>query len=216
MRYWAEAFCKFISFAFKPLRHIESLWGWAELVMMWLLLIGIIATPVIGSCVEWTHWPLLTVSLIAVLFLSAGVRLQYTLLRSRFYLGFSKIHWKLLALPPKPFKGSTSFKLTISNQGDKPRGVSKIMLEIQLENGYKKVLHPMQNDNETEADVTLYLQPHEPKTVPLNFVYDTKPIKEMLYIFDDKGAWCRVPINVDTMAEMSKKSKSRSGEYQIE
>jgi hypothetical protein len=86
MRYWSEALWKFASFAFRPLRHVESLRGWVELVMMWLLLIGIVATPVIGLSREWTHWPFFTVLLVAILFLSAGVRLQYRLLRARFYL----------------------------------------------------------------------------------------------------------------------------------
>ena len=27
MRYWAEAFIKFLYFSFKPLRYIETVWG---------------------------------------------------------------------------------------------------------------------------------------------------------------------------------------------
>ena len=74
----------------------------------------------------------------------------------------------------------------------------------------------MEANGVTEAEITLYLQPHEAKFVYLNFVYDVRPISQSLYVFDDRGAWCHVPINVDTMVKMSKKSTARSGEYQIE
>jgi hypothetical protein len=138
------------------------------------------------------------------------------LLRTRFYLKFDGYDKKLLSLPPTPFKGSTSFNLTISNQDNVPRGISKFMLEIELDNGDKKELPAMNPDGETKANITLYLQPHEPKIVWLNFVYEVQPIQgsERLYVFDDLGAWCRVPVNVDTMVTMAKKSSSRSGDYQ--
>ena len=154
----------------------------------------------------------------AILFLIAGVKLQYRLLRARFYFKVDSYDEKLLSLPPAPFKGSTSFNLTVSNQENVERSISRIMLEIELENGDKKELPPMEPDCETKADITLYLRRHEAKTVWLNFVYEVKPIdgNKKLYVFDDKGDWCRVPINVDTMLAMAKKSKSRSGEYLIE
>lgn len=222
MRYWVEALRKFIIFAFKPLLHIEAMWGWVDVVMIWLLVIGIIATPTIGIFKEWEHWPFLTILLIAILLLSAGVRLQYRLLRAKFYLKIWGLSYQMLSdplsQPKEPFKGSTSFELTISNQQDDPRGISKFILEIQFSDGTRKELSPMNLDNETEAETTLYLQPHEPKTMRLNFVYDDRPKhgSEKLYVFDDRGAYCSVPINVDTMITMSRKSESRSGEYLIE
>jgi len=221
MRYWLESLGRFLSFAFNPLRHIETLWGWLELVMMWLLLIGIIVTPIIGLLQGWLNWPLFTVLLVAILFLCAGVRLQYRLLRARFYLKIWGLSYRLLSNPlePKePFKMSISFEITIANQQDKPRGISKFKLEVQTKDGIKKELNPMNLDNEKEAEITLYLQPHEPKTIRLNFVLNEEQNSgsEKLYVFDDNGAWCRVPINIDTMVAMSKKSKSRSGDYQIE
>jgi hypothetical protein len=137
------------------------------------------------------------------------------LLHTHFYLKFEGYDEKMLSLPPAPFKGSTSFKLTISNQENVPRSVSKFMLEIELENGDKKELPAMNPDGKTEADISLYLQPRESKIVWLNFVYEVKPIQgsKKLYVFDDLGAWCRVPINADTMVTMAKKSMSRSGDY---
>ena len=74
----------------------------------------------------------------------------------------------------------------------------------------------MEEDNETKAEITLYLQPNEPKNLSLNFVYECQIVErsEVLYVFDDRGAWCRVPVSVDTMKAMTKKSKSRSGDYQ--
>ena len=90
------------------------------------------------------------------------------------------------------------------------------MLAIELENGDKKELPVMGLNGKTEANITLYLQPHEPKTVWLNFVYEVEPLQgsKKLYVFDALGAWCRVPINIDTMVTMAKKSTSRSGDYQ--
>ena len=182
---------------------------------MSLLLIGIIVIPAIGLSREWANWPFFTVLLVAILFLYAGVRLQYGLLRAHFYFTYNSYDEKLLSLPSAPFKESTSFNLTVSNQENVERSISRIMLEIELENGDKKELPPMEPDCETKADITLYLRRREAKTVWLNFVYEVKPIagSKKLYVFDDRGAWCRVPINVDMMITIAKKSKSRSGDY---
>lgn len=185
-----------------------------------LAILGISITAILGAVNEESRWLLtiVTPSLAAILFFCAGIRLQYQLLRVRFYIKYDSYHEKLLALPPDPFKESINFDLTLSNQENKPRGISKIMLQVELENGEKRELPPMESDNQTKANIALYLQPHEPKTIWLNFVCEHK-LKEgskRLYIFDDRGAWCRVPIDTDTMVTMAKKSKSRSGDYLIE
>ncbi len=132
------------------------------------------------------------------------------MLHTRFYLKFDSYDEKLLSLPPAPFKGSISFKLTISNQENVPRSVSRFMLEIESKNGDKKELPPMNLDGVTGADITLYLQPHESKIVWLNFVYDVEPIQgsKKLYIFDDLGAWCRVPINIEILHFYGQKEKN--------
>ena len=185
---------------------------------MWLLLFGIIATPVIGISREWANWPFFTVLLVAILFMCAGVRLQYRLLRAKFYIRIWGLNYRMLsALEEEPFKGAIGFELTISNQENKPRGVSRLVLEIQMQNGYKKEFTPMKLDGKTKEDITLYLKPNEPQTISLNFVYEGQIVtnSEKLYVFDDRGTWCRIPINIDTMVTMSKKSKSRSGDYQI-
>ena len=108
-----------------------------------------------------------------------------------------------------------SFELTISNQENKPRGVSEIVLEIQGEDGEKREFYPVSYDGKTKSINNLYLQPHELKTVPLCFIYDVKPIlgSEKLYVVDDRGDWSRIPINMDIASTMAKKSKSRSGDY---
>ena len=130
MRHWFEALWKFLLFSFKPLRHIEAVWGWVGVAIMWLIVIGIIANTSIGIAEEWEHWPIITASLIALLFLIAGVRLQYSLLKARFYIKFWSLHYKRLSpfVEGAPFKGSTGIELTISNQENKPRGIARFML----------------------------------------------------------------------------------------
>lgn len=133
-----------------------------------------------------------------------------------FYLKYDGFSLKRLSLPPEPYKRSLSFNLIVSNKEDIPRSVSKFILETELENGSKKRYSPVESDNETEANISLYLQPNEAKTVWLNFVYDAPPINEgeKLYVFDDSGAYARMLINIDTMVNIVKKSESRSGDYQ--
>ena len=186
--------------------------------MSWLIIIGIIANTSLGFINKWEHWPILTVSLIAVLFLYAGLKLQYSLLRARFYFKHRRYGFQLLSLPPSPFKASMSLELTISNQGREPRGISEIVLEIQTKNGIKKEFPPLNLDDQTKNIINLYLKPHDPKTIPLYFIYDVEPMpnSERLIVSDDRGSWCRIPINIDTMSKMAEKSKSRSGDYSIE
>lgn len=207
----------------------ESAWkrGWNDTKTIWtnwqFFVLDAVVAVVIGGVFRW-YW-----GLAAVLFgmfcvwigstASAPVRqrneARNMMLRTRFYLKFESIEWKLISRPTGPFKGSISFQLTISNQENVPRSASRFMLEIESENGDKKELPVMNLDGETEADITLYLHPHESKVVRLNFVYEVKPMQgsERLYVFDDLGAWCCVPINVDTMVTMAKKSTARSGNY---
>ncbi len=200
-----KASVKFIFYSFKPLSKTADAWDIKDIIQAILIILGWSGGG--GWTLSISHniaiWIL--AGMPAILFLIAGVKLQYRLLRARFYFKFDSYDKKLLSLPPAPFKGSTSFNLTVSNQENKPRGISRFMLEIQLENGDKKELPPMEPDCETKANITLYLQPHEPKTVWLNFVYEVKPKdgSEKLYVFDDRGAWYRVPINVDTMVTMA-------------
>ena len=79
--YWARSIIKFILYAIKPLRHAESFWGWVDLIMKTLLLLGIVVSAGIGVSNEDARWLLtiITPCLIAVLFLVAGVRLQHRL-----------------------------------------------------------------------------------------------------------------------------------------
>jgi hypothetical protein len=186
---------------------------------MWLAILGIPITAILGIVNEEHRWLLtiVTPSLAAFTFLCAGIRLQYRLLRARFYLRIWDISYK--HLPAPYYKVSVSFDLTISNQEDKARGVSRFALGMEFQDGTKKELQPMNPDNETESKITLYLRPHEPKTIRLNFAY-SKPQavgkSAILYVCDDRGAFCSVPINADTLIKMAKKSKPRSGEYLIE
>lgn len=190
------------------------------MLLMWLVILGVITTIGLGIFYESIRWLLTIVapSLFALLVFCAGVRLQYRLLHAQFYLKIWDISYKRLTDIKEPFKGSTSFCLTISNQQNKARGISRFVLEIEFEDGRKKELKPVDIDDKTEIETTLYLQPNDPKTMRLNFVYDELPIQgsERLYVFDDMGAYQSVPINVSTMIEMAKKSESRSGEYKIE
>lgn len=221
MRLWARAAWQFILFILSPLRHAESVWGWIEMGLLLLAILGISITAIYGAVIEESRWVLTIVTplLVAIIFFCAGVRLQYRLLQSRFYIKYNSYHEVLLTPPQsKLHKLSINFDLMISNQEKIARGVSKIMLQIELENGEKRELLPMESDNQTKAKISLYLQPHQSETVWLNFVYEYKQkvVSKKLYIFDDKGVWCRVPINVDTMVTMAKKSKPRSGDYLIE
>jgi hypothetical protein len=186
-----------------------------------LAILGISITAILGAINEESRWLLtiLTPSLAAVLLFCAGVRLQYHLLRVRFYVKYDSYHEILLTpVQSKPRRLSINLDLMIANQEKVARGVSKIMLQIELENGEKIELLPMESDNQTKAKISLYLQPHQPETVWLNFVYEyeEKVASKKLYIFDDKGAWCCVPIDVDTMRKMVKKAKSDSGAYLID
>jgi hypothetical protein len=223
MRLWARATWQFILFAVSPLRRAESVWGWIEMGILLLAILGISITAIIGAVNEESRWLLtiVTPSLAAFLFFCAGIRLQYRLLRANFYLRLWNISYRLLSDPLDKnayYKASTSFDLTISNQQDKPRGVSKFALGIKFQDGTEKELRPMKSDNATEDKIVLYLQPREPKTIRLNFVYDKRPISksEILYVCDDRGAFCSLPVNIDTAIKMAKKSKSRSGDYLIE
>jgi hypothetical protein len=222
MRLWARATWQFILFIISPLRHAETLKGWVEMGIMWLAILGIPVTAILGIVNERGRWLLtiITPSLAAFIVLCAGIRLQYRLLRASFYLRIWNISYRLLSDPLKKaqYKASMSFDLTISNQQDKPRGISKFLLGIEFQDGTKKDLYPMNPDNETEDKIVLYLQPHEPKTIRLNFVYDKRPVSksETLYVFDDRGAFYSLPVNVDTAIKMAKKSQSRSGDYLIE
>lgn len=191
--------------------------------IMLLAIFGIPISAILGIINEESRWLLtiVTPSLAALIFLCAGIRLQYRLLRANFYLRIWNISYRLLSDPFNKnahYKASMSFDLLISNQQDKPRGVSKFVLGIKYQDGTEKELCPMNPDNETENKIVLYLQSLEPKTIRLNFVYDKQPIlkSEILYVFDDRGAFCSLPVNIDTAIKMAKKSESRSGDYLIE
>ena len=189
---------------------------------MGILLLAILGFPAIfGAINEESRWLLtiLTPSLAAVLFFCAGVRLQYQLLRVRWSIEYDSYHEVLLTpVQSKPRRLSIKLDLMIANQEKVARSVSKIMLQIELENGERIELLPVESDNQTKAKISLYLQPHQSETVWLNFVheYEEQVVSKKLYIFDDKGAWCCVPIDVDTMRKMVKKAKSDSGAYLID
>ena len=75
------AIVQFALFAVRPLRHAETMGRWVDLGMRLLIVLGILVTTVIGISVETSRWLLtiVTPSLIAILFLIAGVRLQHKL-----------------------------------------------------------------------------------------------------------------------------------------
>jgi hypothetical protein len=170
----------------------------------------------------------ISLSLIAVLFLFAGVRLQYNLLRA-FYIRIWGVDYQLLSKNPSkdPYKGAISIDLTISNQQDKPNGIARFVLLVQYQNGRKGHLDPVSLNDNPEINILsdgreliapLYFQPHEPQTGQINFVHNERVEykSEKLCIFDDRGTYHSVPIDVDTMVKMSKKSTARSEDYQIE
>ncbi len=78
---WTKSTSQFLLFAIKPLRHAESFWGWVELIIHLLIMLGIFISVGLGLTFETVRWLLtiVTPSLFATLFLIAGVRLQYRL-----------------------------------------------------------------------------------------------------------------------------------------
>ena len=78
---WSKAIGKFFLLAIKPLRHAESVWGWVDLILQLLIMLGILASVGFGISIEEVRWLLTIVipSLFALLFLIAGIRLQYRL-----------------------------------------------------------------------------------------------------------------------------------------
>lgn len=227
MRLWAKALCRFILFVFKPLRHVESIWGWVELIVQLLLMFGIGISAYIGIINKSNRYLLTIValSLVTLLFLCAGVRLQYRLLRA-FSIRILSFHSHLLA--PDPFEGVFSIDLTISNQQDKPNSISRFLLLVKHKEGEQEELEPVSlskppeiklPDDTTALEAPLYFQPHEAKTGKISFIYDESFLEQKdktLYIFDDRDTPHLISISEDTMAKMAKKSFSRKEQYRIE
>jgi len=216
MRCSFEALWKFLIYSLKPIRYTEPFMGWVDIGMRILIIIGLIANTSIGIAIKWEYWPIITISLLALFFLVAGVRLQYKLLKAKFYLQYRGYSEKILALPPAPFLASLELELLISNQQKEPRSISNIILQIESKNGYKKEFSPRDSNDKPMTSLGSYLLPSQSKTISLRFVYDIQPKLngERLYIADDLGAYTILPIYHETLIEMAKKSKSRSGGYQ--
>lgn len=75
---WAKTAAQFLCIAIKPLRHVKSLWGWADLFVRLFIILGIFFSAGFGIAIDEARWLLtiITPSLIAILFLVAGLRLQ--------------------------------------------------------------------------------------------------------------------------------------------
>jgi len=227
MRLWARAIWRFILFTLQPLLHTESLWGWLDLIITWLTALGIVASISIGSIIESNRWLLTTITpiLFAFLFLCAGIRLQYRLLR-KFYIRIPAIHQVLISEQSKRI--ALIIELTISNRQNSPSGVSDWTLGVQfVDDGHEEWLRPVSLDSgisirSLQVKENLMgahrLQPYEPLNGYLCFEYmgRIELEKSTLLVYDDTGAPHSIPIKAETMSEMAKKSTSRMEKYKVE
>ena len=227
MGLWARASWRFLLFALQPLLHVESIWGWSELIITWLITLGIIASISIGSILESNRWLLTTIApiLFALLLLCAGIRLQYRLLR-KFYIRIPAIHQVLISQQFK--RMAFIIELTVSNRQNSPSGVSDWILGVQhIDDGHEEWLRPVSLDSgisirSLQGKENLmgahHLQPYEPLNGYLCFEHIGKIELEnsTLLVYDDTGAPHSIPVKAETMSEMAKKSTSRMEKYKVE
>ena len=228
---------RFVWMAIRHLKHSESAWGWLEMAVRVLLLLGILGSAGVGLTQEDLRWMLtiLTPISLALLFLAEGTHLLYNqdrreeAARRKWFFGigglsFHRIFSEENGRPIPTDEMVIAIDLMVTDQLDRPASIAEFVLETgEVGRGHFRHSRAIRRDSISQAGIIngrdellapLYFQAHESKIGQVTFHGERLQISDpppVLYVRDEEGTEIRIKLDGKTLTKIA--STVRTEDY---